>query len=161
MTLFSPCHNKNKKKNKKKNPHLNFHIREGTRGLKFGTRIKGRGQKKNWIFLQNFLERGGGRPKNFSIKNFFQPNFFFTKNFFGPKLFGLKFFWTKNFFGPKILLDRTKKKFWPKILTKFFGDQNFFWSDSLFIFVVPILIPMVLCVYLCVIVYLSLFCTVY
>ena len=34
-------------------------------------------------------------------------------------------------------------------------------NDSLFIFVVPILIPMVLCVYLCVIVYLSLFCSVY
>ena len=34
-------------------------------------------------------------------------------------------------------------------------------NDLLFIFVVPILIPMVLCVYLCVIVYLSLFCSAY
>ena len=38
---------KNKKNNKKNNPHLNFHRREGTRGLKFGTQTKGRGQKKN------------------------------------------------------------------------------------------------------------------
>ena len=47
MTTYDQILSNSNNKNNNKNPHLNFQGWEGTRGLKFGTQTKGRGQKKN------------------------------------------------------------------------------------------------------------------
>ena len=126
-----------------KNPHINFHRKEGTRGLKFGTQTKGRGQKKIEHFCKIssvFLDQHFLGPKFFWTKNFLDLKFFWTKTFVGPKVFlDQKIFWTKKFWVQKIL---GPKKFWvkKKFGYKTFRSQNFgskkqllFWLYEAFI----------------------------